>query len=160
VGATVDWRQFLAHFRPAAAPGPAAPAGVPVDRAAEASAELAAVFALLTYAEAEAAQIRSTGVEQARRIMGDANREAAALEAEAKARSPQVRAAAAEEPGDGADAARVVDASTDGPDALQRRLAERLPLLIDRAVARVCALLDVCDSVPTDPGPDRPARAP
>ncbi|NMH97783.1 hypothetical protein [Pseudonocardia acidicola] len=139
----MDWRHFLTRFRPAAAPGPAAPGGVPVDRAAEASAELAAVFALLAGTEAEAARIRDAGAAQARRILADADRDAAVLEDDTNARAGEVRAAAAQQP------VRTAQGEPDGAAAaaelaaLRQRMAERLPRLVDRAFGDVCTLLDV-----------------
>ena len=74
---------ILRRFRPAVAPGPAAPAGVPADRVMEAEAELAVVFAalgpavteastLVEQARADADRRQQAGVEEAQRIVGDA----------------------------------------------------------------------------------------
>ena len=48
-------RDYVRRFRPAGAPGAAAPAGVPADRGAELDAELAGVFEELRGASEEAA---------------------------------------------------------------------------------------------------------
>ncbi|HSK35570.1 MAG TPA: hypothetical protein VLA80_02435, partial [Actinomycetota bacterium] len=49
---------FLSRFRRAGTPGAAARAGVPVDRAAEAAAELQAVLSLLAEIESACSEIR------------------------------------------------------------------------------------------------------
>jgi hypothetical protein len=87
---------ILRRFRPAATPGPAAPAGVPVDRVHEAAAELAPVFAALqpsvvaaadalTAARAEAERRERAATEEAERIVADAQARVPAVQAEAAA---------------------------------------------------------------------------
>jgi len=81
---------ILRRFRPAVTPGPAAPSGVPVDRAAEAEAELAPVFAALAPAVAEARRIlddAQAGADRRRRAAAETVQETlaagrAGLEAE------------------------------------------------------------------------------
>jgi hypothetical protein len=134
----MEWRQFLGRFRPAAVPGPAAAAGVPADRRVEAAAELAPVFALLADVETEIAAITADGAEQARRIRRDAERTAAAMAAEAESTARPIRAAAAGRDGSGAEQA--VDVAAPGVDGLL--VAERLPALVEHALAEVRDLLD------------------
>jgi vacuolar-type H+-ATPase subunit H len=86
---------FLSRFRPAGAPGAAAPAGVPVDRAAEAAAELEPVLALLAEAESASAAERERAQQDARDIRQQARARADGLVAEARARADGERAAAA-----------------------------------------------------------------
>ncbi|HET8769051.1 MAG TPA: hypothetical protein VFM86_17125, partial [Pedococcus sp.] len=71
-------RDLLLRFRPTGTPGPAGPAGVPVDRSAELAAELAPVLAALAATEAECTAL----VEEGRRAAG-AKRAAAAARADA-----------------------------------------------------------------------------
>lgn len=143
----MEWRQFLGRFRPAAVPGSAGPGGVPVDRVAEASAELAPVFALLDETEDEVARIVADRADRARRIRADAEQAAAGIEADAAAHAPQARATAARDVQGSAEGEPV---STDR--ALPEQLAaERLLVLVDRAVAGVRALLGL---------PDAPAAPP
>jgi hypothetical protein len=85
-------RDLLIRFRPAGAPGPPTPGGVPADRVAEASAELAPVFALLADTEAEALRIRGEGVARAEQIRQDAARQSSALVEASQANSGSVRA--------------------------------------------------------------------
>jgi hypothetical protein len=70
-------REFLYRLRPAGAPGPAGPVGVPADRRADAEQELAEIFTALAATEAECAKIRSRAdleaqhrVERAQRMAG------------------------------------------------------------------------------------------
>jgi hypothetical protein len=59
---------LLNRFRPAGTPGAAARAGVPVDRAAEAAAELEPVLALLAEAESACAAVRERARQDAKDI--------------------------------------------------------------------------------------------
>ena len=96
---------FLNRFRPAGAPGAASRAGVPADRAAELSAELDPVLAMLaatdaecarlvTEAEREASMVTAQGRDQAASIAADGARQADDARAQAAA---EVLAAAAEQ---------------------------------------------------------------
>ena len=142
----MEWRQFLGRFRPAAVPGPAAAAGVPVDRRVEAAAELAPVFALLAEVESEIDMITAEGAERARRIRRDAERASATMVADAEAAARQIRAAAAGR--DGGDVEQAVDIVAPGVDALL--VAERFPALVERALAGVCELLDLPSTAESD----------
>jgi hypothetical protein len=135
----VEWRQFLSRFRPAPVPGPAGPGSVPVDRTAEAAAELAPVFALLAGTEAEVGRLAAEAPARAAHLRGDADRAAAALESDALARAPLERAAVARNP---APPGTVAGSSDDRAQAERdRRSAEQLPLLTGRAAADVRSLL-------------------
>jgi len=82
-------QDFLQRFRPAGAPGAPGRAAVPADRVAEATAELAPVFAALADVHPEVDGIRSRAVARAA-----ARRRAAAEEAERiRADAPSRRAA-------------------------------------------------------------------
>ncbi|MGH3462272.1 MAG: hypothetical protein ACRDP9_12430, partial [Kribbellaceae bacterium] len=76
-------RDFLERFRPAGTPGAAAIAGVPADRVAELSAELAQVFDALADTEEEAARIRRDAAAEAERRQDRARQRARGLVAEA-----------------------------------------------------------------------------
>jgi hypothetical protein len=88
---------ILRRFRPAVAPGPAGPVGVPADRVALAEAELAEVFAAIESAVREGRRVREQAnadsdcrrrraAEQAERIAADARARADAVRADAAAR--------------------------------------------------------------------------
>jgi vacuolar-type H+-ATPase subunit H len=85
-------RDFLSRFRPAGAPGAAAVAGVPADRARDLEAELVPVLALLADVDADCARV----VEQARRDADDIVAAARGQAAE-RLREAGLRAAAARE---------------------------------------------------------------
>jgi cell division septum initiation protein DivIVA len=86
---------FLNRFRPAGTPGAAARAGVPVDRAAEAAAELEPILALLAEAESASATVRERAQQDAKDIREQARARADSLVAEARARADGERATAA-----------------------------------------------------------------
>lgn len=86
---------ILRRFRPTVAPGPAAPAGVPIDRVAEAEAELAAVLAALEPAVGKSALVRQQARAEADRRRRRAVEEAERVVADARARLDAVRAEAA-----------------------------------------------------------------
>ena len=87
-------RDLLARFRPVGAPGPAAPAGVPVDRVAELDRELQPVFDVLAATEDEALRIRATAAAEARRRAAAAAEQAQAI-VDAARRDAEVRRAEA-----------------------------------------------------------------
>lgn len=91
----------LRRFLPAGAPGPAAVAGVPQDRVADAIAELEPVFARLAPTEAlcdelvergrlDAEELRRRAADGVRTIAATAERRAAGERADAMARAQQV----------------------------------------------------------------------
>ena len=91
-------RDFLDRFRPAGAPGAAAEAGVPIDRAAELTAELEPLFASLARTECDCADIRERAdgdavairahaADRARGLFSAAERAAAAATAQQRTES-------------------------------------------------------------------------
>jgi len=136
---TPIWRDFLYRYRPAGTPGAATQAGVPVDRTAEATAELAPVFALLADVEHEATAVRARGAEAARRRVEQARAQAAAIVAAAGDRADVVRAQAAEEAFRDAERA-AAELTADGrarAARIRELAAARLPVLADRALALI-----------------------
>jgi vacuolar-type H+-ATPase subunit H len=132
---------FLRRFRPAGTPGPAARAGVPVDRVAEAADELEPVLALLAGAESAAADIREQARQDALELGDQARARAAGLVAEARGRAEAERAdAVALARGRAhADSARLADEARRQA-AARRALAEqRLPGYVARVVRMVQA---------------------
>jgi hypothetical protein len=135
-------RDVVRWLRPAGAPGAAAPAGIPVDRADEANAELAPVFAALEPAMATAADLLARAAEDAEEIHRRGAGEVEARLADAHRRAEVGRAAAA---------ARAVESSRDERDGLlagaraeaatiSSRAEERLPDLVARVVRAVQAI--------------------
>ncbi|SDZ18043.1 V/A-type H+-transporting ATPase subunit E [Saccharopolyspora shandongensis] len=125
--------------------------GVPVDRVAEASAELAPVFALLEDAEAEAQRVRANGREETARIRQQARERAEAIVADANARAGAVRADVVAEAWRTVEReAELVARSADEAAArLRERARERIPSLVDRAVsAALVALGEPPERVP------------
>lgn len=128
---------ILRRFRPVAAPGPPAPAGVPADRRAEAEAELAVVFAALAPTLAEARRIREEGraVAEARRRSGAD--EAGRILADARARVDEVRVEAA------ATVLATVEAERSAVDAAVVAEVERIRAVsAERSAAVVAAVID------------------
>lgn len=126
------WQDFLNRFRPAGAPGSAAPRGVPADRSAAAAAELMPVLVRLDDAHREAERIRATALEQAERLRRDGREAAAALLEHARENVETVAAQAATAVL--AAAQTEVPAEPPGGPRLPRRAEERLPAYIDRVV--------------------------
>jgi hypothetical protein len=92
-----QFRDFLARFRPAGAPGAASRVGVAADRAHEVSAELEPVLALLAATHAERERIVADARRDAQQIMDEAREQAAVIGAYARRRAEEARTAAAEE---------------------------------------------------------------
>jgi vacuolar-type H+-ATPase subunit H len=90
-------RDFLDRFRPVAAPGAATELGVPADRVAEASAELAAVFGAFVEVEAEVQRIRREADQQATARVAAATATAEAVVADGRRRAEEERLAVAAE---------------------------------------------------------------
>ena len=87
-----QWRNVLDRFRPAGTPGAAGRPGIPVDRSADATAELTAVLALLDDAQEEAARTRQVAIDRAQEIRRAAHRQAAELVVKARDDAERVRA--------------------------------------------------------------------
>ena len=130
---------FLSRFRPAGAPGAAAPAGVPVDRAAEAAAELEPILVLLVEAESACAAVRERALQDAKDVRERARARADGQLAEARSRADGERAAAAAgaRARGQAESARLAG-QAERRATTRRELAEqRMPGYIDRVVAMV-----------------------
>lgn len=131
-------RDFLQRFRPAGTPGAAAGAGVPVDRVAELTAELAAVFALLAEVETETARIRQEAAVQAAIRREEAARTADRMVAGARLRAEAARAeafTAARSEASAAARATVVAAEQEA-NRVRGRVDARLPGYVALAVER------------------------
>jgi hypothetical protein len=88
-------RDALDRFRRAGTPGPAARAGVPVDRVAEAAAELEQVFTALADTQSEGRRIRADAARRADEIGREAQQRATQRVADARGRAKSARAEAA-----------------------------------------------------------------
>lgn len=134
-------RDLLYRFRPAAAPGSATSAGVPVDVGAESAAELAPLFARLTECEARCARIVLRAEGDAAEILRTARDRAAAIVATATARADAERATAAAEAlrADGAGAAETVGRAEAAD--LRIRARARIPAQVALVVDGVALLL-------------------
>jgi cell division septum initiation protein DivIVA len=134
----------LDRFRPAGAPGGAAPAGVPVDRSAAVAAELVAVFAQLVDTEHEAERIRAEGRTEAERLRQAAAQRAAAVVADAHQRAEAERAAAAADRQRTAleEEQRILAAATAEGQRVRVVSEQRMPQYVDRVVAAARGLLD------------------
>jgi cell division septum initiation protein DivIVA len=139
-----QWRNVLDRFRPAGTPGAAGRPGIPVDRSADATAELTAVLALLDDAQEEAARTRQVATDRAQEIRRAAHRQAAELVAKARDDAERVRAQSE------ADSLR--DAAADEDDMrrrteaeiaeLRQRADERLAHDVDSVAAQARGWLD------------------
>jgi F0F1-type ATP synthase membrane subunit b/b' len=134
-------RDFLERFRPAGAPGAAAGAGVPADRAGELATELEPVLALLDDTEARANSLRERTCQEAADRRERAAARAAAIVQDAERRSSSVRAEIV------ARATRHADADLAQALAEADRAADRLRVTSEgrmpEYVARVLAELDM-----------------
>ena len=90
-------RDFLARFRPAGSPGPAARAGVPADRTGELAAEVAPVLARLDDTGAECERLIAQARREAEQIVAAARSAADAIAADAARRAGTVRERAGQE---------------------------------------------------------------
>ncbi|GHE13536.1 hypothetical protein [Streptomyces alanosinicus] len=142
-------RDFLERFRPTGTPGAAA-TGVPADRMAERAAELEPALDQLTAVQQEAARIRAAADEAAGRLRRDAAREAEGIVAAARERAPELRRqAAAPVLRDALREADAVRAAGDRAAAeVQERARERMPALVDRAVADALRLATGAGAAP------------
>jgi vacuolar-type H+-ATPase subunit H len=143
---------FLDRFRPAGAPGAAARAGVPADRARELAVEVEPVLALLDGTHAECERIIEAARQEADQITATAHAETMRIGQEADRLARIARDEAAGEVLARARAEASEAEAGAGQQAVQiRRLAKRrLPGLVNIAVGLVRAGLD------EHPGPDAP----
>ncbi|MDX3633419.1 MULTISPECIES: hypothetical protein [Streptomyces] len=154
----VGFRDFLTRFRPAAAPGRAAPGGVPADRSAELAAELGPPLALLEDVQTEAEAIRERAEQDATRTRREAERQAAEIIMAAREGAPAVRARSA----DGVvreaeeEAAELHTAAGAEAAAVRKRAVTRMPALVDRVSALVNDDLTALKAATDEPpgGPD------
>ncbi len=149
---------ILRRFRPAAAPGPAGPAGVPADRVAEAAAELAVVFDALVSTTADVRARREEAAEDAERLRRQAAAEASRIVADAGGRREAMRAEAASASLTALDADRAAletEARAEA-DRVRGVAEERLPALVERVLAQVRAVGSVVeDGATTETGAQR-----
>ncbi|MGZ4614831.1 MAG: hypothetical protein ACXV4A_04665 [Actinomycetes bacterium] len=139
-------RDFLARFRPVGTPGSAAAAGVPVDRIAELGVELGPVLDALADTQAQAAAIRSAAAEDVlrRRRDGQARAEALLAAASSRAEADRLSALARARAEADTEVARAVAAAQAEAAAIEDRVADRLPALVERVRSIVRAdLLEV-----------------
>lgn len=143
-----DLRDFLTRFRPVGTPGAAMARGVPADRVAEREAELAPVLALLAETQQDAERVRRAADEQAERQRMRAREQADAIVTEAKRRAEAERAAAAARVSRlAADEHRRAEITAAQRAARVRAIAaQRLPGMLDQALAPVLAALDAAPS--------------
>ena len=134
-------RDFLDRFRPAGAPGSAARAGVPADRAAELAAEVEPVLALLDDTRSECDQIIEWARQEADRIAAEAHAEVARIGQEAARNARAARDEAAAEVLAQARAEVQETAAEADQQALRigRLARRRLPELVATAVGTVRA---------------------
>ena len=146
-----QWQNVLDRFRPAGTPGAAGCPGIPVDRSADATAELTVVLALLDDAQDEAAQTRQAAIDRAQAIRRAAHRQAAELVAKARDDAEIVRAqseaeALREAGADEDDMRRQTEAEIA---RLRKRADERLAHDVDTVAAEARGWLDAL--VPSAP---------
>ncbi|MGZ4143791.1 MAG: hypothetical protein ACXVQ6_03690 [Actinomycetota bacterium] len=130
-------RDFLDRFRPVAPPGPAARAGVPVDRVAELESELSQVFAAIDVVLDQAEQLRNAAAEEAARTKAAAEEEARARVEHARERAPAERAAAAAGRRTVAEAerARLITQGEAEAARVKQVSEQRMSTFVDRVVA-------------------------
>lgn len=136
-------RDFLSRFRPAGAPGAAARAGVPVDRASELAAEVTPVLALLDGTHAECEQLREQARHDADGILAAARAEAAAIAADGERRARAARTEAARQVTDAAasDATAMLTDAQRQADQVRTRARHRMPALVAQATGGLRRLL-------------------
>lgn len=132
-------RDVLRRWRPAGAPGAAARAGVPDDRAGAPDRELTGVFGALEPVRAECRAIRDAATRKARRTADRAQEQAEAILADARAAALAERrnvTAASRARGDAEQAAIIADAERQAA-RIRQRAAERMPAMVAEAVELV-----------------------
>ena len=137
-------RDLLYRFRPAGAPGVAGPTGVPVDRSADANAELEHVLRSLAETERACDALLAQAQQDAERITAHAQSDEARLVREAVDRAESERAAATAAALDGArqDREALLAAAAQEAAQMHRHGQDRLEGYVRNVVASVSALLD------------------
>ncbi|MFI9025182.1 hypothetical protein [Streptomyces sp. NPDC053560] len=132
------FRDFLARFRPAGAPGAAGVVGVPADRSDRIAAEAEPSLALMQRVETEAASLREQASREAARRRADAAHRAAEIVSRAREEAHAVRAHTAERM-NAETAAEIARCEAEGKlavEELRQRAQERTPALVARIVAQ------------------------
>jgi flagellar biosynthesis/type III secretory pathway protein FliH len=132
-------RDFLSRFRPAGAPGAAARAAVPLDRARELAAEVVPVLTLLDGTQAECEQIVGRARRDADAIIAAARAKAAATIADGDQRASATREEAARQvaaAAAAAAAAMVADAEQEAA-RIRARAGQRIPALVGAALREI-----------------------
>jgi glutamyl-tRNA reductase len=130
---------YLRRFRPAGAPGAAAPAGVPRDAAKELRSELDPVFAALEEAQSEAAARREAARGEAARIAASAGSEVEAVRAAGRRRLAEVHSEVSQDRSRAVDQERqrvLARAATEAAE-LEATASQRMPALVNRVVETV-----------------------
>ncbi|HEX5332911.1 MAG TPA: hypothetical protein VFW79_09735 [Cellulomonas sp.] len=132
---------ILDRFRPVGAPGPAGPVGVPAVDEPGHAAELAPVFAALTADVESCRRLVEEAQQQAEATLADARAEAAAIISRARLDEPAARAdaAAAVEQAASADDERTLQTAHDAATALRESGSARLPAAVRLVVDRLLA---------------------
>lgn len=134
-------QDLLNRLRPAGAPGPAGPVAVPAEEEDREAAELAPVFGALAETVDDTEAVRDAGADRAAAITAEAEKEAAALVANATSRAPGERAAAAarvHEAGDDEAAALLTEAKRQAAQ-LKADSGQRLDELTELVIANLRA---------------------
>ena len=136
-------RDVLDRFRPAGAPGAAAPGGVPADRAVEQEVELASVFDALVADEERARRIRESAVGEAERLVAEAGERAGAIVDAARRESDAVRAKVVAEARVNADNERTAadERAEHAAEVLRARADRLMPEYVTRVRAELDAIL-------------------
>lgn len=136
-------RDVLDRFRPAGAPGAAAPGGVPADRAVEQEVELASVFDALVADEERARRIRESAVGEAERLVAEAGERAGAIVDAARRESDAVRAKVVAEARVNADIERTAadERAEHAAEVLRARADRLMPEYVTRVRAELDAIL-------------------
>ncbi|WP_326646303.1 hypothetical protein OG884_16865 [Streptosporangium sp. NBC_01755] len=133
---------FLGRFRPAGAPGAAAPAGVPADPEAERAAEAAPIFAALADVHTRCREIQVRAERDAEEMLAQAREQATAIVATARGGAGAKRAEAAARARVALDVegTEVLDAARREAEAIRERAARRMPGEIDRVMGMIRSL--------------------
>ncbi len=151
-------RDLLERFRPAGAPGAAAPAGVPSERAAGLREELLPVLALLEPTEAQVEAVLRESVARADRVRADASARVASQASQSRLRADEARAEAVarQRRRSQDESAARLDAAAREAAALDARVRARLPQLVQDVLDAVRA--DLTGPKQASPTDKRPAR--